>query len=464
VNRDPQGEVVVDDKVLMVSADGHAGGPPALYRGYIEKRYLPDLEALVAVDDEWRESAISQSRFGAEVLDLIDRGDAIRGGGERGAWELDRRVAELDREGVAAEVLIPGHQVSMLPFFGVINTAFSPDLRAAGVRAYHRHLADGMADSGGRLFGIADPGPCLDLDETVKELEWVSDHGFVGTAPPGQVHDPALPPLSHPSYEPFWATCAERGLVLNIHAGYGAGQFGELAAQMKAMMGTVPPEEQLRMQMTAEVSIDQFPKDSPQRTAITAPRRSLWQLMLGGVFDRHPNLKIVFTEVRADWVPDTLAWLDSHFEGKGFALSPSEYWARHCYVAPSSPRPYEVALRSQIGMDRFMFGMDFPHPEGTWPNTREWLRHSFAGVPVDELRKLVGLNAVECYGLDLPSLTAVADKIGLSSVEVSDPTPVDPRLVDQFHARSGYARPAESFDPAVYQEMLDEDVALVGGS
>jgi predicted TIM-barrel fold metal-dependent hydrolase len=455
------------ERILMVSADGHAGAPPAAYRDYLEARYIPDLEELIEHDRNWGGTAISQSRFGAETLELIDRGDAIKNGGELGAYELDRRLGELDREGVAAEVLIPGHQVAMLPFFGVINRPAAPDLRAAGARAYHRHLADGMAEAGGRLLGIAEPGPCLDMEATVAELEWVADQGFIGVAPPGQVADDDLPPLTSDYYDPFWRTCAERGLVLNIHAGWGLPQFGHLDDMKRAAVGDMSPEDQLQMQMTADLSIDTLPKDSPIRQALTKPRRALWQLIFAGVFDRYPDLRLVFTEVRADWIPSTLDVLEQYVARH--ADKPKrrirDYWAEHCYAAPSSPRMYEIALRAEIGIDRIMFGMDYPHPEGTWPNTREWLRTTMAGVSEDEVRRFLGLNAVECYRLDAAKLGAVAERIGLLPDEVlGNPEPVDPRLVEQFHSRSGFARPPERVDPTFYDEMISEDAAALAST
>jgi predicted TIM-barrel fold metal-dependent hydrolase len=454
------------EPIVLVSADGHAGAPIATYLDYVEKPFRADLEALVPADEDWRANAISQSRFSGDVLDLIDRGDAIRGGGELGAWEVERRLKELDREGVAAEVLIPGHQVALLPFFGIMNEPCSPELRMAGVRAYNRHLAEGMAQAGGRLVAIADPGPCRDMDDTVKELRWVAEHGFVGVAPPGAVEDPALPPLTASEYDLFWSACEELGLVLNIHAGWGMGQFGDFTKQLRAMTEGMSVEDQLAMQMTSETSIDQFPKDSPVRLAITRPRRVLWQLMIAGVFDRHPGLKLVFTEVRADWVPATLALLDSHFaqERSGLTKPPSEYWAQHCYAAPSSPRPYEIALRHEIGVERVMFGMDFPHPEGTWPNTREWLALTLRGVPEDEARRFMGLNAIECYGLDAARLGDVAKTIGLRVEDVFGAgDDVSERLVAQFHARSGFSRPAEQVDEPFYREMITEDEAVANG-
>jgi predicted TIM-barrel fold metal-dependent hydrolase len=452
--------------IVMVSADGHAGAPPEAYRDYIEPQHREELDGLIEQDRRWRDTAVASRRFAEGTLDLIDRGGAIRSGGEFGAWELDRRLTELDREGVAGEILIPGHQVSILPFFGAMNRPCAPELRSAGARAYHRHLADTMAASGGRLFGIADPGPCLDIDETVEELHWVADHGFVGVAPPGQIRDDELPPLSSSYYEPFWAACSDLGLVLNLHAGYGVSQAGGEIDGLLAMMAELGAEEALRKQMTADLRIDQFPKDSATRRGLTAGRRVFWQLMLAGVFDRYPGLKLVLTEVRADWVPDTVAVLDRYF-ADGHAAHvphpPSEYWARHCYLAPSSPRPYEIARRHEIGVDKLMFGMDFPHPEGTWPNTREWIRATFAGVPEDEARLILGENAISAYGLDAAHLEAVAETIGLAPDEVLGQHEVDPRLIEQFHARSGFSRPAEQVDPAFYEEMVAEDEAeLVG--
>jgi predicted TIM-barrel fold metal-dependent hydrolase len=454
------------DRVLLVSADGHWGAPPEAYREYLDAKYHEALDGLVAVNQQWHDGSICMNRFTPETLDLIDRDDAIRGGGEYGAWELDRRIAELDREGVAAEILIPGHQVSMLPFFSHINAPFPVELRIAGAKAYHRQLADAMVEADGRLLAIGEPGPCIDMDQTVRDLHWLAEHGYVGVAPPGNVADPSLglPPLSDAYYEPFWAACEELGLVLTIHAAFGLGQRDRSIEAAGVMIGD---EERLRAGRTAEISIDQFPADSLARQALTIPRRVIWQLMMAGVFDRHPGLKLVLTEVRADWIPSILDVLDGYFADSDVRLrrSPREYWADNIYVTPSSPRPYEVAMRKEIGVDHFMFGMDYPHPEGTWPNTREWIQHAFVGVPESELRLMLGTNAVNCYGLDGRKLRAVADRIGLpASAFVSDGTPTDARLLSEFNDRSGYLRPQENVKPDFYRDMLIEDEAALVSS
>jgi predicted TIM-barrel fold metal-dependent hydrolase len=453
------------DRILIFSADGHSGCHPDVYRDYIEERYLEDLDRLIAENDDWVAGGISQARFSPETLELIDEQEAIRSGGELGAWDFDRRLQELDREGVAGELLIPGHQLSTLPFFGLINRPYPPDLRAAGARAYHRQLADAMAGANGRLYGVADAGPCLDMDETLRELRWAAEHGFVAVTPPGNVADPSLPPLHDEYFEPFWATCVELGLTLTAHAGYGLPQFGidSAAAEQRRLQNLADGQEaalKVSMVMDNTVRIDQMPPESFIRLALAIPRRLLWQLMLGGVFDRYPTLKIVLTEVRADWVPWTIDYLDRAFADGTLPLKarPTEYWQQHCGVAPSSPRTYEVGQRKEIGVQQLLFGMDYPHPEGTWPNTREWIRTTFQGVDESDARLILGENALAFYPLDKKKLAQAAEKVGPLPSDVLGEHAVEPRLLEQFHDRSGCARPQEQLDSGFLDLLLSQDL------
>ena len=72
----------------------------------------------------------------------------------------------------------------------------------------------------------------------------------------------------------------------------------------------------------------------------------------------------------------------------------------------------ETEIRHAVGIDRVMWGSDYPHVEGTWPHTPKFLNDAFAGVPEGEVRKMVGGNAIDCYGLDRGELSAVAERIG----------------------------------------------------
>ena len=456
------------DKLLLISADAHVGALPEDYRAYFEPAYRDRVDELVAESEAFVKRGISQDRYSAEQLDRMDERGAIRGGGLEGGWNPKARLSEMDAEGVAAELLNPGHQFSTLPFFSPINKPQPADIRAAGARAYHRWLAEGMAGTGGRLVGTADGGPCLDMDATVRELRWVAENGFVAVQPPGSVADPALPPLNDKHYEPFWATCAETGLVINAHIGHGFGQVDRGAAMMM-MEG---PNKDLAG--LAAVKLEEIPGNEEDRVAVRRNanptgaraatfnvRRFVWQVMLSGVLDRHPNLKIVLAEVRSDWIPQTLAYLDAEHArgGAPMKLKPSEYWARNFWAAPSSPRDYEIAQRHEVGLGKLLLATDYPHPEGTWPNTGNWMKAIFKGVPEAEARMILGLNALDCFNLDREALLKVAARIGPSASALLGPGhTVSDVLIKDFDRRSGYLAPQEDVDTAQLAELFQTDV------
>jgi hypothetical protein len=104
----------------------------------------------------------------------------------------------------------------------------------------------------------------------------------------------------------------------------------------------------------------------------------------------------------------------------GLSKKPSEYFAQNCYVG-TFLSDADITERHSIGIDRIMWGADYPHHEGTCPLTKKAMRHNFAGMPEHEVRQLLGENAAECYGFDLDSLQDVADRIGPTVDELNVP-------------------------------------------
>jgi hypothetical protein len=175
----------------------------------------------------------------------------------------------------------------------------------------------------------------------------------------------------------------------------------------------------------------------------------------------------MMTEVRGDWLPETLRHLDAVYaqvrNDVPAQRAPSEYWHEHCLMSLSFVHKAEVEMRHEMGIETIFFGRDFPHAEGTWPNTRDWLSDAFTGVPDDELRLLLGENAIRVLGLDRAKLAAVAERIGPSIDDITGRTPaLDPRLVANWDARGGYLKPPEEHDPEAMEPLLREDLALVG--
>ena len=101
---------------------------------------------------------------------------------------------------------------------------------------------------------------------------------------------------------------------------------------------------------------------------------------------------------------------------------PSEYFGTNVFVGASAMSKPEIRRRYANGLDALMWGTDYPHPEGTWPQHRQALATDFRPVPVEETRLLLGLNTVRCYDLDLDALSAIAAEIGPT------PTPLNQDL------------------------------------
>lgn len=441
------------ERLLIVSADGHIGGRPEDYRRYFDPAYRGAMEDFIAEDAAWNR---------------LTRYEDIAADPEFCGWNVASRLRALDAEGIAAEVVHPGPQGALLPFFTCAYKPCSPELRWAGARAYNRWLADRIDEAGGRLLGVAVLGPVFDADEAVAELEWVRSRGFVAVELPQATWEPKLPPVRDTHYEPVWAACAALGLRVGIHAGWGVeqGRFWEYSKKFLALTGQ--SQEALEKRTSEDLVFNLMmagsaPAGEDDIDIALGPRQALWQLMLAGVFDRHPALTAVVTELRADWLPPTLVLLDERCRRAPGKLQrlPSEYFASNCYVTPSSIRDCEVAMRHEIGIDRIMFGSDCPHPEATWPDTLAWLRHAFRDLPEAEIRAILGENALRAYGLERAPLDAVAARIGPTLAQLREGAD-DDALLSAFDARAGLRSPAERIDEPAVRRLIEKDLVALG--
>jgi len=170
--------------------------------------------------------------------------------------------------------------------------------------------------------------------------------------------------------------------------------------------------------------------------------RPLWQLIMGGVFAKHPRLRFVLTESGCAWIPDTLRMLDGfhaqmasgrigelkYTEEERLQLTPSEYFARNCSVGVSFPSPSEAQAMRRVGLDRVMWGSDYPHHESTYPHTTEGLRRAFADWDPAEVRRVTSENVAALYGFDVDTLAPIGARVGprVDEVQVAlDEVPPD---------------------------------------
>jgi predicted TIM-barrel fold metal-dependent hydrolase len=455
------------DRAIVVSADGHASMPSASWADYLEPAYHQYLPQLIAENELsskvlWMLNNLMLSEEAAPVFD----GEGLYSGGRwAGLHDLDVRIEEMDREGVAAELVYFGDFRTQDLFFNVMNGYYPLDVIDAGVRAYDRWAADTFGSHTDRLLLCGGVGSTQDVAATIAELEWIAERGFVGTYAPGFVAYPHLPPLYDEFWEPIWSAYADLGLTLVVHGGYGfpPGTTQEAIARTYAENKNAGGSDlDLVIALTSGLFNEAgFFKD-------LRCRRAMAQLMLGGVFDRHPGLKLMMTEVRGDWIPSALAHLDGLYEaGRGALpakLLPSDYWQSNCLAGLSFMHRSEVEHAHEIGIDTIDFGRDYPHTESTWPNTHEYYKLIFHGIAEDDVRKILGDNAIRFFGLDRDHLAGIASRIGPELSVITDPdATVDTALTEHLHTRCGVLKPFEGDElVARFDEMLRDDLAALG--
>jgi predicted TIM-barrel fold metal-dependent hydrolase len=382
-----------DDRYTIVSVDGHAGAALHDYKPNLASQWHGEYDA-------WADAYVNP------FADLLAP-TAYRN------WDSDRRLEETESDGVVAEVLFPN---TVPPFFAQGNlTALEPtpedyDRRWAGLQAHNRWLADFCAAAPGRRAGCAQVF-LNDLDDTLAEVRWAKDnlHVLGGILLPNVPPNSGIAPLWDPVYEPLWALCEELDVVINIHAGSGLPDFGDQPAARAIML----------------IEIAWF------------AHRAVWHLIFGGVLERHPSLRIVLTEQGTSWIPrglDTLDWFhrrmtlggaaEAAFFGavaKDMSMTPTEYFQRNFWVGASFLRPSESVLRYEVGVDRIMWGADYPHSEGSYPYTTEALRAAFADVPPAETKAMVETTPAQVYGFDLTQLKEIGDRVGPTVAAVQQP-------------------------------------------
>ncbi|WP_078893636.1 amidohydrolase family protein [Streptomyces sp. CT34] len=383
-------------RYTVISADCHAGADLLDYRPYLPSRYHEEFDAWAATYVNPHEDLLA---------DTADRN-----------WNSARRLAELEADGIVGEVVFPNTIPPFFPSASLMAPAPTGEelaLRRAGLRAHNRWLADFCAQAPGRRAGVAQI-LLNDVDEAVREVRRTREAGLTGgILLPGTPPGSGLPELHSPVYDPLWAVCAELGVPVNHHGGSASPPLGDEPAARAVFM----------------VETTWF------------SHRALWHLIFGGAFRRHPDLTLVLTEQGSGWIPGVLDMLDyyhgrlvasaarattaeSRF-GAGLAdamgASPGEVWQANCYVGASFMRPHEVPLRDRIGLDKIMWGSDFPHDEGTHPYSRQALRAAYAGLPPAEVAAMTGGNAARVYGFDLAALAPVAARVGPTVEEIAEP-------------------------------------------
>ena len=407
-----------NDPYLIISADSHAGLPTERYRPYLDARYHRDFDDFLA---ERTNALEAMTKLGVRNEAYAKSWFEEHEEGLEGGWDAVRRDQELDGDGVSGEVVYPDADAvesrTCVPFGAGLGMTgdMNPELGLAGAIAHNRWLSELCSSSPERRCGVALVPITADMADVLAEIRRAKASGL------GAVMIPAMwvnqAPYHDRKYDPVWALCQELSMPVVTHSG-------------------PAPRHEYGDHLGIYVS-----------EVTWWPARPLWFLLWSGVFERFPGLRFGVTEAGCWWLPPMLWFWDRLALGqKGteklgakpfgdMSLLPSEYIDRNCFIGASNTKRRELGQRYEIGIDNILWGNDFPHPEGTWPNTREWLRKTFHDIPIDETRRMVGLAAAEVFGFDLAALRQHADKIGPTPADFGQVTAEDPtgqRLTDRW--------------------------------
>ena len=385
----------------VIDADGHILEPPDLWENYMDPKFRHTCPKLLIMDAggeilriegddvidlrrgkkplkstelsdqapaHWLTQLGGLGRFGART-DRINTFRASYLEGKRGGFDPHARIPDMDAEGIDAAFLYP----SLALFLGATK---DPEFSAAASRAYNRWQADYCKPYPERLFGAA-MLPMQSVDHLVDEMVFAAKElgfrcGFVRPNPyNGHVlHDPA--------YDPLWAAAQEMDFSIGIHSGSESKQ--------------------------PTLGFDRFTQGFAVRHLVAHTFEMMaaaTSLIMCGVCDRFPKLRIAFLESGGGWMAGWLDRMDRHFDDvgmndTGLKTCPSEIFRRQCFI---SFEPVEGALRhlaDYLGSENILWATDYPHFDG-FPDAPNIIKRM--GLPPQTLSNILAGGAKRYYNL-----------------------------------------------------------------
>jgi predicted TIM-barrel fold metal-dependent hydrolase len=366
----------------LIDADCHVVEPPHIWERWLPKPFRDRAPKLVRDEeggDAWQLQPGAPLMYiglvataGMRYEDIKWKGytyDTVR----RGCWDGRARCEDMDLDGVDAEFIYPS-QRTMHYFMGNTDREF----HRAGVRAYNDYMSEEFcAADPERLFFLAQM-PNLGVDEAIAEMRRCRRQGargvIISTWPSGNDD-------LGPEDDPFFAAAADLGMPVSIH----------INIQRKRNQGAKKLEGPSAIGTMALAGMLNFPPIA-------------CELIMSGLFDRHPRLRIVGVETEIGWIPtmleqvDNFYWRNRAHTGVRIRRLPSDYFRDHFLCTFISDRA-GVKNRHAIGVRNVAWSTDYPHHGCDWPYSRKVAAEMFEGVPADEVHRMCAGNVVDLYGL-----------------------------------------------------------------
>ena len=354
---------------VVISADSHTERFLDL-SSYIDAAHRETMDELNTRDELRLRKILGNMRDRGQETSYSGRGN--QPDEFRISVDVGERLKAIGSERVVAEVVIErgGSRNSDVEFVRAANSA------------YYRWFKDHFSQESYRFIGAAAVTLC-DMEKTVAEVREAYASGFRSIILPGAFYwFPGALPYHDRSYDPLWALAEELRLPLLFHPGFG---------RENPLLEADPDGQVFKLGGLTTLEL----------------RSALKHFLLGGIAERFPALSFGYVESHSTWVPPLLAEYDELVKRRAGPqaqeLLPSELFRRQGFCA-GPLKQEEVDGRHLLGIDNLMFGTDYPHPEGTYPNTQSMVDELFQDVNEEETQKILVDNAARVFGLDVAQL------------------------------------------------------------
>ncbi len=362
----------------VLSADSHITEPPNTYIDYIDPKWrdkAPYVKYVEGVGDVYVVDGMKRSIPMGLIAAAGKPAEEIRTQGvrfeelHRGGWDPDARMDEQKRDGVDGEIIYP--TVGM-----VLCNHRDFDYKKACFDAYNRWIAEYCSAHPDRLWGCGQTA-MRSPEEGIEDLRAIRELGLRGVMMPG---NPAVDDYDSTVYDDFYRAAIDLEIPLSFHI---------LTSQQ-----------------------DNFQTRGPRLNGFLSIMRGCQDIMgafvLGGVFERHPELKIVCVEADAGWVPHYMYRMDHAYKrhrywlkpGQELSKLPSEYFRENIYTTFQDDWvAFETA--NLMNWRRLMWANDFPHSDSTWPWSQEVLAEHTQHLTDEQREAILYRNVKELYRLDV---------------------------------------------------------------
>jgi predicted TIM-barrel fold metal-dependent hydrolase len=365
----------------LISADSHVKMTHEQVKRYLPSSLHPAYDAAAAAyEAKMSRGTGKANRRGAAAPGKDDAGGpnatAIASANavfaRPGYWDPEARLRDMDADGVDVEVLYS--EVSAFRYVSDVEGGVSDT-----VRAFNDALHDFASADPERLIASYQI-PIHDVALAVAEVERVAGRGGKSLQLPVFPPEFGQPDYYHERYAPLFAAVQETGLPICCHIG--------LRTSLEDLAQRDPtPNKGIMVPMTPLMTAEAF-----------------GMFIMGGVFERFPDLKVVFVEPGLGWVAWWLEVVDDMVSRQGYVFPaikdlPSEYFRRNVSLTFVDEALGLQRVRDLLGIENIMWSTDFPHPVTSWPHSRRVVADQFRDIPTDETEKIVSGNAVRVWKL-----------------------------------------------------------------